>query len=159
MKLMDGSGGGSHNQVSLTGRLSSPAVERELPSGDRVVTFRIVVPRQRSPMTAGSRQPSDWVDCAVWGGRVGRAAGSWRVGDRVEVEGPSGAASSGPVRPRRREWRSRCWRDAAWNERRDDRSGIAEVPHHQAHPWLRAERGGLARHPLASRGGGHHLIE
>ena len=77
----------ARNQVNLTGRLSSAPVERELPSGDRVVTFRLVVQRDRSPMTAGSRQTSDWVDCAAWGARARRSAASWGVGDQVEISG------------------------------------------------------------------------
>jgi single-strand DNA-binding protein len=77
----------ARNQVTLTGRISSDPVERKLPSGDRVVSFRVVVPRERTAMTAKSKQASDWVDCAAWGGRVRRTCASWRVGDRVEVEG------------------------------------------------------------------------
>ncbi len=75
------------NAVSLAGRVSSTPIERELPSGDRVVTFRLVVAREQSPMTAKSKQVSDWVDCAAWGGRVRRSVASWQVDDRVEIEG------------------------------------------------------------------------
>lgn len=75
------------NTVNLAGRVSSEPVERELPSGNRVVTFRLVMARERTPMTAKSRQASDWVVCAAWGGRVRRSVKSWRVGDLVEVEG------------------------------------------------------------------------
>ncbi len=77
----------ARNEVSLTGRVSSPPTERELPSGDRVVTFRLVMSRDRTPMTAKSKQVSDWVDCAAWGGRVRRSVTSWQVGDQVEIEG------------------------------------------------------------------------
>jgi single-strand DNA-binding protein len=77
----------ARNEVRLAGRISAAPLEREFPSGDRVVTFRLVVARQRSPMTVKSKQASDWVDCAAWGGRARRSAGSWRVGDHVEVEG------------------------------------------------------------------------
>lgn len=76
-----------HNSVSLRGRVSSAPLERELPSGDTIVTFRLVLSRERSPMTAKSRQSSDWVDCVAWGGRVRRSVVTWRVGDVVEVEG------------------------------------------------------------------------
>ena len=34
------------NHVELVGRLSAPAIERELPSGDRVVEFRLVIGRE-----------------------------------------------------------------------------------------------------------------
>lgn len=77
----------TRNAVELAGRVSSTPVERELPSGDRVVTFRLVMARDPSPMTKGSRQTSDWVDCAAWGGRTRRSAMSWQVGDHVEIEG------------------------------------------------------------------------
>jgi single-strand DNA-binding protein len=77
----------ARNVVSLTGRVSSMPVERELPSGDRVVTFRVVMPRAQTPMTAKSKQVSDWVDCAAWGGRVRRSVAAWQVDDQVEVEG------------------------------------------------------------------------
>ena len=77
----------ARNTVSLAGRVSSAPVERELPSGDKVVTFRLVMAREQTAMTARSKQVSDWVDCAAWTGRVRRSVGSWQVGDHVEVEG------------------------------------------------------------------------
>jgi single-strand DNA-binding protein len=79
--------GAARNEVVLTGRVSSDPLERELPSGDRLVGFRLVMARSRSPMTAKSRQVSDWVDCAAWGGRVRRTVVGWRIGDEVEVSG------------------------------------------------------------------------
>lgn len=87
MKTEEDIGSTARNTVLLTGRVSSQPLERELPSGDRVVTFRLVMARDRTPMTAGSRQVSDWVDCGAWAGRVRRSVATWRVGDRVEVEG------------------------------------------------------------------------
>ena len=76
------------NEVALRGRLGSEPQVRVLPSGDGVLTFRLVVRRGRdSPMTRGSRQVSDWVDCAVWGGRVRTSAAAWHLGDVVEVRG------------------------------------------------------------------------
>ena len=75
------------NTVKLRGRVSSAPLERDLPSGDVILTFRLVLERDRSPMTARSRQSSDWVDCVAWGGRVRHTAAGWRVGDVVEVEG------------------------------------------------------------------------
>jgi single-strand DNA-binding protein len=77
----------TRNEVCLAGRVTSAPVERELPSGDRVVTFRLVMQRDRTPMTAKSRQASDWVDCAAWGARARRSAVAWQVGDHVELEG------------------------------------------------------------------------
>ncbi|MFZ5848707.1 MAG: single-stranded DNA-binding protein [Actinomycetota bacterium] len=75
------------NAVCLIGRVSSTPLERELPSGDRVVVFRLVMARGRTAMTARSKQVSDWVDCAAWGSRVRRSVACWQVGDRVELEG------------------------------------------------------------------------
>lgn len=78
---------GSCNEVRLVGRVTSAPEERELPSGDVLLTFRVTLDRTRTPMTSKSRQRSDWVDCAVWGARVRRTVGSWRVGDVVAVDG------------------------------------------------------------------------
>ncbi|MGZ4492358.1 MAG: single-stranded DNA-binding protein [Nocardioidaceae bacterium] len=78
------------NRVELTGRVTSPPLARELPSGDVIVTFRMSVPRADAPPAAAggrARQTSDWVDCVAWSGRQRRTTGSWRVGDRVRVEG------------------------------------------------------------------------
>ena len=78
----------NHNDVTLRGRISSEPVLRELPSGDEVLTFRLVVRRERrSPMTRGSKQVSDWVDCSAWGGRARSKAATWHVGDSVELRG------------------------------------------------------------------------
>lgn len=73
------------NRVTLTGRLTSEPMLRELPSGDPLVTFRLTVPRVTPE--ADARRRSDWFDCAVWGGRVLRASQSWQPGDVVEVSG------------------------------------------------------------------------
>lgn len=75
------------NAVTLRGRVSSAPIERHLPSGDRILTFRMVVGRVESPMTRRSRQVSDWFDCAVWDGHIRQAAAGWQVGDVVQVEG------------------------------------------------------------------------
>ncbi len=75
------------NVVRLRGKVSTPPEERELPSGTCIITLRVSVPREPSPMSAGSRQTSDWVDCAAWGGKARRTVAGWRSGDLVEVEG------------------------------------------------------------------------
>ena len=75
------------NSVALRGRVSSAPLERELPSGDRIVTFRVVMSRERTSMTAKSKQTSDWVDCVAWSGRARRSAARWQVGDVVEING------------------------------------------------------------------------
>jgi single-strand DNA-binding protein len=75
------------NAVQLEGRVCSEPVDKELPSGAVITTFRLSMARQRSPMTAGSKQTSDWVDCVAWSARTRRSVHNWTVGDRVVVEG------------------------------------------------------------------------
>ena len=75
------------NEVRLRGRVSTAPEERVLPSGTLIVTFRVSVTREASPMTHGSKQSADWVDCTAWGAKARRAASRWRAGDVVEVEG------------------------------------------------------------------------
>jgi single-strand DNA-binding protein len=75
------------NVVRLRGRVSTAPSARELPSGTSIVVLRLSVPRDASPMTKGSKQTADWVDCAAWGGRARRAVSRWAEGDVVEVEG------------------------------------------------------------------------
>jgi single-strand DNA-binding protein len=78
---------GATNSVRIRGRVSTAAQERELPSGTTIVTVRLSMAREPTPMTTGSRQTHDWVDCAAWGGRARRTVAGWRTGDVVEVEG------------------------------------------------------------------------
>jgi single-strand DNA-binding protein len=71
------------NEVHLVGRLAAVAVDRELPSGDTLTTFRLVVDRPE-----GTPGPSvDTLDCAVWRGDVRRRLASWAPGDVLRVEG------------------------------------------------------------------------
>ncbi len=72
------------NTVTLVGRLSVDPEERVLPSGDRLWTFRVVVPR---PAGRGRPGQVDALDCAVWGGTVRRSVRRWRQGDLVQVSG------------------------------------------------------------------------
>lgn len=75
------------NVVLLRGRVSAEPETRTLPSGTKIVSFRVVVERAVTAMTKGSQQRSDWVNCAAWSGATRRRAGGWRAGDVVEVEG------------------------------------------------------------------------
>lgn len=81
------------NRVSVTGRVSSGASSRTMPSGDEMVTWRLVVER---PTPRGPGPGFDVVDCVAWGARVRRAALGWAVGDVVSLDGSL----------RRRFWRS-----------------------------------------------------
>jgi len=80
-------GDGPLNDVTLRGRVSGDPQVRELPSGTTLVSFRLVLARDRTPMTASSKQVSDWVQCAAWGARVRKQAAGWHDGDLVEVSG------------------------------------------------------------------------
>ncbi len=77
------------NDVSLVGRLSAAAVEKELPSGDLLCTWRLVVRRPTDRKAGpGARAPTvDTLDCVSWRADVRRAAGGWQPGDLVEVSG------------------------------------------------------------------------
>lgn len=86
-KTVELAGDVADNTVGLRGRVSSAPIERELPSGAVICTFRLSVPRALTPMTSGSAQTSDWVDCAAWSARSRRSVGTWEVGDRVELTG------------------------------------------------------------------------
>lgn len=72
------------NEVCLVGRVSSRPESRELPSGDTLWTFRLVV---RRPPGVGTRQSVDVFDVCAWTSRAQRSVKGWRDGDQVEVEG------------------------------------------------------------------------
>lgn len=91
------------NHIELTGRISGAPTTRELPSGDELVTLRLVVTRD-----AGG--PVDTIDCACWSAGARRAAARFVDGDRARVEGalrrrffrtPGGPASRYEVEVRR----------------------------------------------------------
>lgn len=53
------------NEVRLIGRLSLAAEEKELPSGDQLTAFRVVVNRPRDKRR-GSRVQIDALECHTW---------------------------------------------------------------------------------------------
>lgn len=83
----------SRNEVLLVGRLAAPPEQRELPSGDPLVTWRLVVHRppggsrtRKAP--EGTREVTvDALDCVAWMPALQRAAGRWQPGDVIAVEG------------------------------------------------------------------------
>jgi single-strand DNA-binding protein len=81
------------NRVSVTGRVSAAATSRTMPSGDEMVSWRVVVDR---PAGRGRGPAFDVVDCVGWTARVRRSALAWAVGDVVTLDGAL----------RRRFWRS-----------------------------------------------------
>src|SRR3712207_4439112 len=72
------------NDVVLRGRMSAPAELRTLPSGDTLVTFRLVV-RRPEPRARG--QTVDVLTCVTYDRSLQRRVGAWQPGDVVEVEG------------------------------------------------------------------------
>lgn len=74
------------NSVHLVGRVTATGEPRELPSGDIVLTLRVVVPREvvRRDTT---RPGVDTIDVACWTPAARRSAARCAVDDHVEVEG------------------------------------------------------------------------
>ena len=73
------------NSVVLVGRVSAPPERRELPSGDLLVTLRVVV--DRPPRRGQKRRQVDVIDVACWTRRVQRSVESLAPDDRVRIEG------------------------------------------------------------------------
>ncbi len=85
----------SLNDCLLRGRVSAAAVDRELPSGEHVVEFRLII-------TRAEREGVDTLGIAAWSGKSRRTALSLKAGEWVEVsgsvrrrfwQGPAGLAS------------------------------------------------------------------
>jgi single-strand DNA-binding protein len=83
----------SCNEVTLVGRVSALPEQRELPSGDRLVTLRVVVarpPQRAGPKGAqknGQKRTVDVIDVACWTKRTQRTAIALEADDGVRVEG------------------------------------------------------------------------
>ena len=85
----------SLNDLLLRGRVSADAVSKELPSGDTVVEFRLIVSRLE-------REGVDTLDIAAWSAKMRKLALSLKPDEWIEVSGavhrrfwqsPSGLAS------------------------------------------------------------------
>jgi single-strand DNA-binding protein len=72
------------NDVVLRGRLSAPAEVRTLPSGDTLVSFRLVV-RRPGPQIRG--RSTDTLPCITYDRALQKRVTAWQAGDVVEVEG------------------------------------------------------------------------
>ena len=72
------------NDVVLRGRLSAPAELRTLPSGDTLVSFRLVV-RRPEPRVRG--RSVDVLPCITYDRALQRRVTAWQPGDVVEIEG------------------------------------------------------------------------
>lgn len=73
------------NDVTLVGRLSAAATERTLPSGDLVVSWRVIV--QRPPDVRRNTITVDTIDCVARTPALGRRALGWLAGDTMEMTG------------------------------------------------------------------------
>jgi len=70
----------SLNDVLLRGRVSREAVEKELPSGDKVVEFRLIITREK---------PSgvDTLDIGAWNAKARRSALTLKADEWIEISG------------------------------------------------------------------------
>jgi single-strand DNA-binding protein len=75
----------SCNEVTLVGRVSAAPERRDLPSGDQLVTLRVVV--DRPPQKGVTRRAVDVIDVACWTKRTQRTAAALQGDDEVRVEG------------------------------------------------------------------------
>ena len=69
----------SLNDVALRGWVTTIATERELPSGDLVVQFRIAITRPEGGV--------DTIDLESWSAKTRRSALSLKDGEWVEIQG------------------------------------------------------------------------
>lgn len=70
----------SLNDVLLRGRVSAEGIEKELPSGDKVCEFRIVI-------TRSEREGVDAIDVAAWTAGLRKRSLSLKRDEWVEVTG------------------------------------------------------------------------
>ena len=80
------------NEVVVCGRLGADPLPKQLPSGDEIMTWRLVVDR----LPVDGTRKVDVIDCTTFAARVRRQALVWTEGDLIEVTGAL----------RRRFWRS-----------------------------------------------------
>ena len=78
-------GGDGVNEVRLRGTLSAVPQVRELPSGDRLGSWRIVVPREQPDEHARPRH--DTIDCVSFDVQLIDEAVRWLPGTQVQIEG------------------------------------------------------------------------
>jgi single-strand DNA-binding protein len=108
------------NDVALRGRVAAAPVALELPSGDPLVTLRLVVRRPPPTSPRKGAPVVDTFDCSAWRAGVRRTVRAWAEGDVVEVAGSL----------RRRFWRGPTGPHSRWeieltSARRISRSGAS----------------------------------
>ena len=70
----------SLNDVLLRGRISAEAIEKELPSGDKLVEFRLIISRTK-------RDGVDTLDIAAWSAKSRRTALTLKTDEWIEISG------------------------------------------------------------------------
>ncbi len=70
----------SLNGCMLRGRVAATAVEKELPSGDKVVEFRLIITRAQG-------HGVDTLDIAAWSAKARRSALALKSDQWVEISG------------------------------------------------------------------------
>ncbi|PWJ25388.1 single-strand DNA-binding protein [Branchiibius hedensis] len=75
------------NTVTLCGRVSADPTVRELPSGDEIVTFRLVVARPEDRRARVTGQRVDTFDLVCWATRLRRQGARLADGDEIAVSG------------------------------------------------------------------------
>lgn len=75
------------NEVQLTGRLAASPRRLTLPSGDELVSLRLVVDRPARTRGTGSGPTVDTIDCSVWATGLARRVERWEPGDVVSLQG------------------------------------------------------------------------
>lgn len=76
----------NNNHVRLAGRVTGMPTERELPSGDTIVTFRITVDRSAKVLRR-SKQRVDTFECTAWTAKSRRVASRLTEKQEVTVSG------------------------------------------------------------------------
>jgi single-strand DNA-binding protein len=94
-------------EVRLVGRVTSLAIAKVLPSGDKVVEFRVVIGREK--MRNGKKEV-DSLDIAAWSASARRAALAVKIDTWVEVRGSV----------RRRFWRAPTGLASRWQVEASD---------------------------------------
>lgn len=84
---LDDSATAAVNEVRLRGRLAGPSAERDLPSGDVVAGFSLIVDRAPDPRRRAGRVRVDTVECTAFGADLRRRVARFAAGDVVEVTG------------------------------------------------------------------------
>ena len=74
------------NHVELIGRVSAAPEARVLPSGDQIVSFRLIVPRDAAARRR-TRQTVDTIECTAWTSALRRKVARLAPGATIQISG------------------------------------------------------------------------